>query len=155
MALYDRLESENVDVEDRIKLICQEVNLTPDKVWEFLKCNKALLMCKSLSTTKDLKDSYTDYDTIWIDKIMYEDDEQHLVEAEIEYQSLTEELNQLIETLTKREQFVIKSRYYDELTLEQTGKIVGVTRERIRQIESKALRKLRRLAFHHQLYVYR
>lgn len=47
-------------------------------------------------------------------------------------------------TLTEREQGVIMCRFRRKLTLEQTAKEYGITRERIRQIEAKALRKLRR-----------
>ena len=45
--------------------------------------------------------------------------------------------------LTDREREVLRMRYVDGLTYEATGKAYGVTRERIRQVESKALRKLR------------
>ena len=51
-----------------------------------------------------------------------------------------------LETLTDREASVIRRRFgidCKEHTLEAVGKELGVTRERIRQIESKALRKLR------------
>jgi hypothetical protein len=46
-------------------------------------------------------------------------------------------------TLTEREQGVLIHRFQRKLTLEQCGKEYGITRERIRQIEAKALRKLR------------
>ena len=46
-------------------------------------------------------------------------------------------------TLTEREQSVIACRFQRKLTLEQCGKEYGITRERIRQIEAKAIRKLR------------
>ena len=38
---------------------------------------------------------------------------------------------------------VIRMRFFDDLTLEEAGKVVGVTRERIRQMECKAMRELR------------
>lgn len=48
-----------------------------------------------------------------------------------------------ISTLTEREETVIKLRFKDKLTLENVGKQIGTTRERARQIEAKALRKMR------------
>ena len=63
------------------------------------------------------------------------------------FRDLQEQLTEVIRTLTKKEQDVLKMRYGLEdgysLTLEQVGYIFNVTRERIRQIEAKALRKLR------------
>lgn len=60
---------------------------------------------------------------------------------------LKEQLNEVLGTLTEREQEVLKLRFgLDDgrtRTLEEVGKEFNVTRERIRQIEAKALRKLR------------
>ncbi len=60
---------------------------------------------------------------------------------------LKEQLNEVLETLTEREQKVLRLRFgLDDgraRTLEEVGKEFNVTRERIRQIEAKALRKLR------------
>ena len=60
---------------------------------------------------------------------------------------LAEALTEILGTLTKREADVLKMRFgmYDgrNHTLEEVGQIFGVTRERIRQIENKAIRKLR------------
>jgi RNA polymerase primary sigma factor len=54
---------------------------------------------------------------------------------------------EVLNTLTPREERIIKMRFGledgTEHTLEQVGQAFGVTRERIRQIEAKALRKLR------------
>ncbi len=65
----------------------------------------------------------------------------------VEQNVLKEQLLSVIETLTPREQKVIRLRYgIDDLhprTLEEVGKEFNVTRERIRQIEAKALRKLK------------
>ena len=61
-----------------------------------------------------------------------------------------EQIHQLLETLTEREKGVIALRYGiddgTQRTLEEVGKYFGVTRERIRQIEGKALKKLKKLA---------
>ena len=60
---------------------------------------------------------------------------------------LREELNSVLKTLSSREEKVLRYRYglddSSPKTLEEVGKIFKVTRERIRQIEVKALRKLR------------
>ncbi len=60
---------------------------------------------------------------------------------------LAEALKEILDTLTDREADVLKMRFgmYDGRThtLEEVGQIFGVTRERIRQIENKAIRKLR------------
>ena len=49
----------------------------------------------------------------------------------------------IIETMTHREQVLLWCRFWADYTLEEVGMSFGVTRERIRQIEAKALRKLR------------
>lgn len=51
-----------------------------------------------------------------------------------------------LEALPEREADVIRKRYYEGLTLKETGAAIGVGPERIRQLEAKALRKLRRPA---------
>ena len=60
---------------------------------------------------------------------------------------LAEALKDILDTLTEREADVLRMRFgmYDGRThtLEEVGQIFGVTRERIRQIENKAIRKLR------------
>jgi RNA polymerase primary sigma factor len=61
--------------------------------------------------------------------------------------SLKKEIEDILKTLTPREEMVIKLRFGigdgSERTLEEVGQIFSVTRERIRQIEANALRKLR------------
>ena len=60
---------------------------------------------------------------------------------------LAEALKEILDTLTEREADVLRMRFgmFDGRThtLEEVGQIFGVTRERIRQIENKAIRKLR------------
>jgi len=62
-------------------------------------------------------------------------------------QFLKENIEEVFQTLSEREGKVLKMRFglggYRSMTLEEVGKEFGVTRERIRQIEAKALRKLK------------
>ncbi len=68
-------------------------------------------------------------------------------DAHVHRGELTQQLDRILSTLTPREQTVIRLRFgigYDEAsTLEQVGQSLSVTRERIRQIEAKALKKLK------------
>lgn len=60
---------------------------------------------------------------------------------------LKEALEEALDSLTEREEMVVRLRWgldeQDPKTLEEVGRIFGVTRERVRQIEAKAIRKLR------------
>ncbi|MBE5950468.1 MAG: RNA polymerase sigma factor RpoD [Lachnospiraceae bacterium] len=97
-------------------------------------------------------------DPISLDSPIGEEDDSHLgdfikddrivgPEEAAAYSMLQEQIKKLLETLTEREQRVLTLRFGLQdgrsRTLEEVGKEFNVTRERIRQIEAKALRKLR------------
>ena len=72
------------------------------------------------------------------------------------YSLLKEKLDDVLTSLTERERKILEMRFglvdgYDH-TLEEIGKMYNVTRERIRQIEAKALRKLRHPTRVHHLH---
>jgi hypothetical protein len=70
------------------------------------------------------------------------DDVRDNVDMILLQDAITEQLN----TLLPREELVLRHRFWGELTLDQTGEIIGVTRERVRQIQAKGLRKLRHMS---------
>ena len=75
------------------------------------------------------------------------EDEKTSVEENIEYEELKKDIHQVISILKEREQAVIKMRFglenFAKTTLEDIGKMFGVTKECIRQTEMRALNKLR------------
>lgn len=84
-------------------------------------------------------------DTYLID--MLEDKESYNMEKNIELSALKEDINYLFDYLSPKERIVLEYRFglcgSHPMTLEEISNIFGVTRERIRQVEVKALRKLR------------
>ena len=74
-------------------------------------------------------------------------DNKQSVEENLEYEQLKQEIKNVVATLKEREQTVIKMRFglenFTKTTLEDIGKMFGVTKECIRQTEARALNKLR------------
>ena len=77
------------------------------------------------------------------------------VEKEIVEESLHKELNNLLNVLDERERIIIKHRFgldgEEPKTLTEVGELLGISRERVRQIEQRALKKLRALAMKRHL----
>ncbi len=117
--------------------IAEDMDLTPDKVREILKIAQEPV---SLETPIGEEDDSHLGDFI-------EDQEATSPSEHAAYELLKEQLEDVLDTLTDREENVLRLRFgLDDgrtRTLEEVGKVFGVTRERIRQIEAKALRKLR------------
>ncbi|ARJ37395.1 RNA polymerase sigma factor RpoD [Sporosarcina ureae] len=117
--------------------IGEEMDLTPEKVREILKIAQEPV---SLETPIGEEDDSHLGDFI-------EDSEAQSPSDHAAYELLKEQLEDVLDTLTDREEIVLRLRFgLDDgrtRTLEEVGKVFGVTRERIRQIEAKALRKLR------------
>ena len=117
--------------------IADEMDLDPDKVEEIKKIAQEPV---SLETPiGEEEDSYLgDF---------VEDENSPEPSAAASKMLLQEQLDEVMDSLTDREKRVLELRFGIEdgrsRTLEEVGKEFGVTRERIRQIEAKALRKLR------------
>lgn len=117
--------------------IAAEMELSTEKVREIMKIAQEPV---SLETPIGEEDDSHLGDFI--------EDQEALAPADAAaYELLKEQLEDVLDTLTEREENVLRLRFgLDDgrtRTLEEVGKVFGVTRERIRQIEAKALRKLR------------
>lgn len=117
--------------------IAKEMNITEDKVREIIKIAQEPV---SLETPIGEEEDSHLGDFI-------EDHEARAPAEEASFTLLREQLDEVLKTLTDREQRVLRLRFgLDDgraRTLEEVGQKFGVTRERIRQIEAKTLRKLR------------
>ena len=73
-------------------------------------------------------------------------DDSPIADRSLMNESLSREIDRALSTLTERESDIIKMFFgigYQEMTLEEIGERFGLTRERVRQIKEKAIRRLR------------
>jgi RNA polymerase primary sigma factor len=117
--------------------IAEQMSLPADKVRELLKVARQPLSLESPAGPEDdahLGDFVEDKNVIAADDAVIATD-------------LAEQTRKVLATLTPREEKILRMRFgigeKSEHTLEEVGESFSVTRERIRQIEAKALRKLR------------
>ena len=124
---------------------------------DVLKCNKVVdMICEKVQCNRE---QAADVLTASLPNLSWED----IIEGKIDYsepsyldESIIEDIEgrdrssvvrEILDKLTPRERMVLIDRYGlddgEEKTLEQVGQKLGVTRERVRQIEAKAFRKLR------------
>ena len=137
LARVQRQLTQDLNREPTDEELAKELNITIEKVREIYKISQ---------------------DPVSLETPIGEEDDSHLGDfikdvktmSPEEYttmEMLKSELDDVLLTLTDREEKVLRLRFgLDDgqgLTLEEVGQIFGVTRERIRQIEAKALRKLR------------
>jgi RNA polymerase primary sigma factor len=117
--------------------LAKELDMTPEKVVEVQKYGREPI---SLSTPLG-----EDGDSEFGDLI--EDSEAVVPADAVSFTLLQEQLHQVLDTLSEREAGVVSMRFGlqdgQPKTLDEIGKVYGVTRERIRQIESKTMSKLR------------
>jgi RNA polymerase sigma factor (sigma-70 family) len=106
-----------------------------------------------VGTSKELRETYYYYgykeDSMLPEfpSLPYEEETHESLEEKVYKKELAEHVRNMLDTLTPREAKVLRMRFGVELdcdyTLEEVGKRFDVTRERIRQIEAKAMRKMK------------
>lgn len=118
--------------------VAKKMHIAPDKIEMFLSA-----YTKTISIENGLEKN--DGKELNVADILA--DNTTLISANIEYQSLKDDINNVISTLKEREQEVVKMRYglddTERYTLEEIGNLYGVTKECIRQTELRALKKMK------------
>lgn len=118
--------------------VAKKMNIAPDKIEMFLSA-----YTKTISIENGLEKN--DGKELNVADILA--DNTSLVSENIEFQSLKNDIQNVISTLKEREQEVVKMRYglddTERYTLEEIGNIYGVTKECIRQTELRALKKMK------------
>ena len=118
--------------------VAEKMNIEPEKIDSYLS---------AYNTTVSIEGSFDGKDGSELSVAEVVADDKATVEENIEYEELKRDLSQVISVLKDREQTVIKMRFglenFTKTTLEDIGKMFGVTKECIRQTEMRALNKLR------------
>ena len=133
-AEMERLCNTQVTTKD----VAERMNIEPQKIDTYLS---------AYTSTVSIEGSYDGKDGSELSVADVVADDTTTVEENIEYEELKNDLHQVISVLKEREQTVIKMRFglenFAKTTLEDIGKMYGVTKECIRQTEARALNKLR------------
>jgi RNA polymerase primary sigma factor len=149
-----RVENESVVIHKKIDVdwVCGQLDIIKEKYYELKKIDQNFLGISSLHTAISLEEE----DSLLIDFVDY--DPLTIIGAEIEefldpsqimiQKDLRETLDKVLDTFSDRDKQIIRLRFGLDTgttkTLEEVGQIIGVTRERIRQIEAKTLPKIQK-----------
>ncbi len=131
----NKFEQEN-ERRPNVSEIAEKTDLSEDKVEVALKSNT-----RHVSVDAPFSDSD---DNSLLDVLV--NDDAPMADRSLVIESLRDEIAAALNILNDREQKIIKSFYgigCQEMTLEEIGHATGLTRERVRQIKEKAIRKLR------------
>ncbi|MGZ0086010.1 sigma-70 family RNA polymerase sigma factor [Caldibacillus thermoamylovorans] len=147
-----RKENESYKLFQKIDVawVCQELGISKEKYYELKANDKRYLHMSSLhSFMEEDGDELIDFISNNVEHIYEFHDEKMEDPLELVYRSeVRDKIFAALDRLTEREKYVIINRFglVDDQpkTLEEIGKELGVTRERTRQIEAKALNKLRK-----------
>lgn len=139
-------------LDEKVQFIAQNTGLEENEILECIALRNNVLVHTSLATLvgEDEESELGDF--------LPADDEEDPVSAEVMRLSLKSAMEKVLSQLTERERTVLMLRNgWDNgvpMTLEQVSHVFNVTRERIRQIEVKALRKLRHPSISNPIKVY-
>ena len=133
--MLNKFEQEN-ERRPSVDEISEQIDLPEEKVGEAMLANT-----RHVSVDAPFVDGE---DNSLLDVLV--NDDAPLADRQLVLESLREEISNVLQTLNDRERCVIKAFYgigEPEMTLEEIGNKYGLTRERVRQIKEKAIRRLR------------
>ena len=133
--MLNKFEQEN-ERRPSVDEISEQIDLPEDKVGEAMLANT-----RHVSVDAPFVDGE---DNSLLDVLV--NDDAPLADRQLVAESLRSEISNVLQTLNERERCVIKAFYgigEPEMTLEEIGNKYGLTRERVRQIKEKAIRRLR------------
>ncbi len=131
--------AQSIETEPSYEDIAKALNISPDEVNKLLRLNE-----KTLSLDTPMGDES--------EKPLLEalaDNESEEPAIELENNNLYNRLNACLQNLNEKQRSILAQRFglygYEEATLEEVGQKVGLTRERVRQIQVEALKQLRQV----------
>lgn len=134
--------SEDTEYDEKVRLVCEELGITPEK-YEEIKGYESLFGGRLTSLNIEIGEE----ESVPLMEIISSDESSDTVFDNVSNSFLKEGIARALESLSEREANILSLRFGindgKEMTLEEIGQIYGLTRERIRQIEAKALSKLR------------
>ena len=142
----NKFEQEN-ERRPSVEEIASSTDLPQEKIEEAIKANT-----KQVSMDAPFKDG----EESSLADVLYSEDSPS-TDAELLKQSLREEMAMALSVLNERERNVITAFYgigQAEMTMDEIGKKFGLTRERVRQIRERALRRLRQQTQNKMLKAY-
>lgn len=149
------------DIPVDVKNLCGELNIPVEKYEAVKRVQTYMLKPTSLNGFVSKEDEDTELQDLISNENELLFDRGSRLYDNPEKKAMNEDLkaymDKMILSLNPREQFVLTHRFglngAERKTLEEIGEIEGVTRERIRQIEAKAMRKLRTLLIRYKEYL--
>lgn len=120
--------------------LAQRMDISLAKLRLVLKSTQSTISLETPVNTKDETSKLSDF---------LVDENMEAPDAYVSQESLSTELDKILQTLRPRERDVLKLRFGlkdgTKRTLEEIGQLFGVSRERVRQIETRAINKLRKM----------
>jgi RNA polymerase primary sigma factor len=130
--------SSNMSEEEEIREIASMLNMSESHVRDMINIAKDMVSLDSAVRPNDSESSSVGE---FIEDTMYARPEDSAI-----YQSMKEDIAKILETLTEKEAEVLKYRFglegYKSMSLKEVGDVFNLTKERIRQIEKKAIKRL-------------